>query len=72
MVMAVINSPIRVAPLMTLSSVTAKRIISGDVLKYRNGFFIKKCYETRVAALSQFPQITPMKRHFSPILGNAT
>jgi len=39
--------------------ITAKRMVSGDVLKYRNGFCVKKRYETRVAASSQIPLTRP-------------
>jgi|AP95_1055475.scaffolds.fasta_scaffold59963_2 hypothetical protein len=35
-------------------------MISGDVLKYRNGFCVKKPYETRLAASSQIPLKRPL------------
>jgi hypothetical protein len=34
--------------------ITAKRMISGDVLKYRNGFLIRECYETAISGSSEF------------------
>jgi len=38
--------------------VTAKRMISGDVLKYRNGFLIQKRYEIAAITSSKFPLTT--------------
>ena len=34
-------------------------MISGDVLKYRNGFLIEGCYETRLTGSSRFPLTLP-------------
>jgi len=39
--------------------ITARRMISGDVLKYRNGFLIHRRYETRRADSSQFTLTPP-------------
>ena len=38
---------------------TARRMISGEVLKYRNGSLINRRYETRVANTSAFPLTLP-------------
>ena len=38
---------------------TAKRMISGDVLKYRNGFFIPRRYETCFRRSSNFALTLP-------------
>ncbi len=34
-------------------------MISGDVLKYRNGFLIRECYETATSGSSEFPLTLP-------------
>ena len=34
-------------------------MISGDVLKYRNGFLIRECYETVISGSSEFPLTLP-------------
>jgi hypothetical protein len=39
--------------------ITAKRMISGDVLKYRHGFLIRECYETAISGSSEFPLTLP-------------
>ena len=38
---------------------TAKRIISGEVLKYRNGLGVSGDYETRFASASYFALTMP-------------
>ena len=40
---------------------TAKRMISGDVLKYRNGFLIRRGYETRLSGSSEFCLTVPFR-----------
>ncbi len=40
---------------------TAKRMISGDVLKYRNGFFIPGRYETCFRCSSNFALTLPRR-----------
>ena len=39
--------------------ITAKRMISGDVLKYRKGLLIRECYETAIFGSSEFPLTLP-------------
>ena len=39
--------------------ITARRITSGDVLKYRNGFLIRRGYETRLTGSSEFCLTVP-------------
>jgi len=43
---------------------TAKRIISGEVLKYRNGLGISGGYETRFTSASLFTLTVPTLRLF--------
>ena len=40
---------------------TAKRITSGEVLKYRNGFLIRGRYETHLSASSYFSLTKPSR-----------
>ena len=40
---------------------TARRITSGEVLKYRNGFLIRGRYETHLSASSYFSLTKPAK-----------
>jgi hypothetical protein len=46
--------------------ITARRMISGEVLKYRNGLRIGKGYETGIRRSSDFPLTLP-HRLFGPI-----
>ena len=40
--------------------ITARRITSGDVLKYRNGFLIRRGYETHLTGSSYFALTSPI------------
>ncbi len=42
-------------------NITANRMTSGDVSKWRKKFFITKCCESRHIDSSQFPMTTPIK-----------
>ena len=46
-------------------------MISGDVLKYRNGFLIKGRYETRLTGSSRFPLTPPKDGLNEALLGYA-
>jgi len=38
---------------------TVRRMISGDVLKYRNGFLIRESYKTAISGSREFPLTPP-------------
>ena len=42
-------------------------MISGDVLKYRNGFLIRECYETVISGSSEFPLTLPEEAIFESL-----
>ena len=48
--------------------ITAKRMISGDVLKYRKGLLIRECYENAIFGSSEFPLTLPFQTNKNPLI----